>query len=238
MSKVKFDYDIEKDAWSWVLIAKDKNVWGLSWRDQIPHISDDLLAKIEKASFSRAVKIVKQEIETDPRRAYKTKVMQSEMEALEKSWRLVEKKYFQILSEITQEPIYTENFGCFFTTGFMCPYNIKENWFMVSLWHAVPFSITTVCHELLHLQFLHYYKNYLKKNGLNNDQIETLKEALTFLLNEPELRSIILSEDHGYPEHQKLRKRLKEIWDKEKDFKKFLDRVIKEVGVNSKVHAA
>lgn len=229
MAKVEFDYNLKKDAWSWVLIAKDRNLWGLGWRGQIAHISDELLKKIEKASFSRAQKIVEDYIEKDPRKEYKNKVMYSEMQTLEKSWRIVEKKYFKILSKITQKPIFADKFGCYFTTGLVCPYNDKENWFMVSMWHSVPFSITTICHETLHLQFLNYYKDYLKKKGLKNDQIEDLKESLTFLLNEPEFDSIILSQDNGYPEHQKMRKQLQKIWSKEKDFQKFLDKALKEI---------
>lgn len=97
---------------------------------------------------------------------------------------------------------------------------------MVSMWHSIPFSITTICHEMLHLQFLFYYKEYLQKNGLNNDQIEDLKESLTFLLNEPEFEKIILCQDEGYPEHKELRKKLQKIWLKEKDFQKLIDKAI------------
>ena len=230
MSKVNFYYNLKKDAWSWVLIAKDKNLWGLHWRDQIAHIPDNLLKKIKGASFSRAQKIVEEYIENDSRKEYKNKVMYSEMQSLEKSWGMVEKKYFEILSKVTQKPIFKDSFSCYFTTGLMCPYNEKESWFMVSMWHSIPFSITTICHEVMHLQFLHYYKKYLIKKGLKNDQIENLKEALAFLLNEKEFSDIILCNDTGYPEHQKIRKNLQKIWTKEKDFQKFLDLAISEVG--------
>lgn len=211
------------------MIAKDKNLWGLNWRDQIAHIPDELLEKIEKASSSRAQKIVEEYIKKNSKKGFKNKVMYSEMQALEKSWKIVEKKYFEILAEITQQPIFKEQFSCYFTTGLMCPYNEKEGWFMVSMWHSVPFSITTICHEILHLQFLYYYKDYLKKKGLKNDQIEDLKEALTFLLNEPEFGNIILSQDNGYPEHQKIRGKLQRIWNKEINFQKFLDKALKEI---------
>ena len=226
MIKVNFDYNLKKDAWSWVLIAKDKNMWGLNWRNQIAQISDELLEKIEKASFSRAQKIVENYIEKDSKKEYKNKVMKSEMQTLEKSWRIVEKKYFEILSDITMQPIFTEKFSCYFTTGLMCPYNEKDNWFMVSMWHSTPFSITTICHEIMHLQFLKYYKNYLKKQGLKNEQIEDIKESLTFLLNELEFENIILSQDNGYPEHHELRKKLKNIWSKNKNFKNLIDEAI------------
>lgn len=226
MVKVNFDYNLPKDAWSWVLIAKDRDMMGLNWRDQIAQISNELLVKIEKVSFSRAQKIVETYIENDSKKEYKNKVMYAEMQALEKSWRLIEKRYFEILSGITQNPILTEKLSCYFTTGFMCPYNEKESWFMVSMWHSIPFSITTICHEIMHLQFLFYYKDYLKKKGLGNNQIDDLKESLTFLLNEPEFDSIILSQDSGYPKHAELRKRLKSIWSKNKDFKNLIDEAV------------
>lgn len=101
---------------------------------------------------------------------------------------------------------------------------------MVSLQHPIPFSITTICHEIMHFQFLHHYKSYLNKKGLSNKQIETLKEALTFLLNEPEFNQIISSEDTGYSEHQELRKNLKNIWTKENNFQKMLDKAV--LGIN------
>ena len=226
MAKVKFDYNLNKDAWSWVLIVKDRDMWGLNWRDQIAQISDELLEKIEKASFSRAQKIVENYIEKCSKKEYINKVMYSEMQALKKSWRIVEKKYFKILSKIMQRPIFRDKFSCYFTTGFVCPYNDKENWFMVSMWHSIPFSITTICHEIMHLQFLHNYKNYLKNKGLKKNQIEDLKESLTFLLNESEFDKIILSQDNGYPEHHKLRGNLKNIWSKNKDFQNLLDEAI------------
>lgn len=226
MTKIKFAYNLKKDAWSWVLIAKDKDLWGLNWRDQIAHIPEELLEKIKKASFSGAEKIVEGHIKKDPLKNYKNKIKSSEMQVLEKSWRSVEKKYFKILFQITKQPIFTDKFKCYFTTGLMCPDNEKKNWFMVSMWHSLPFSLTTICHEVMHLQFLHYYRDVLKKQGLKNNQIEDLKEALTFLLNEPEFSEIILCQDPGYPEHQELRKKLKKIWLKDKDFSKLIAKAI------------
>lgn len=224
--KVNFSYDLKRDAWSWVIIAKSKDLWGLNWRDQVAHIPDDLLDKIKKNNFTQSQKFVEKYIKENPRAKYKNLVIGKEIQALEKSWKLVEKNYFKTLAEITQRPVFAEKFDCFFTTGVMCPYNENENWFMVSMWHSIPASITTICHEVMHLQFLHYYKSHLKKNGLKNNQIENLKEALTFLLNEKEFDEIILCDDNGYPEHQKLRKELQEVWRKNRNLEKLLEKGI------------
>lgn len=55
--------------------------------------------------------------------------------------------------------------------------------------------------------------------------MDDLKEALTFILN-TDFNDLLLVEDKGYPAHQKLRKKLKKIWEKEKNFNKFLDKAI------------
>lgn len=229
MPKVKFDYNINKDSWSWVLIAKDKNLWGLDWKNEVAHIPEDLLNKILKYNFSKAQNIAEQYIEKNPESEFKNKIIKIQIKALDTAWKNIEKKYFKILEEVTQKTIFSENFTCFFTSGFMCPYDEKGNWFMVSMWHSLPNQVTTICHEIMHLQFLKYYKNYLKKKGLNNKQIEDLKESLSFLLDESEFKKIILVEDSGYPEHKKLREKLRKIWDKDKNFKSFLDKAILEV---------
>ena len=107
----------------------------------------------------------------------------------------------------------------------MCPYNAKEKMFMISMWHPIKGNITTICHEIFHLQFLYYYEDYCRK-FLSGPQKEDLKEVLTFMLN-TDFNDLIINKDSGYPNHQKLREKLKKIWCKDKNFKRFLDKAIK-----------
>ena len=226
MSKVKFDYNLSKDAWSWVLVVKDKTTWGLDLRSQSPHVPDELFKIIQSNSFKKAQIEVEKFLKRNPKTPYKNKVLFFELHALKKAWKLREKAYFKILEDITQKPILCDIFTCYFTSGFMCPYNEKENWFMASMWHSAAFSITTICHEIIHLHFLSHYRGYLLKKGLNNEQIENLKESLTFLLNESEFNSVILCNDNGYPAHRKLREQLKQIWSKDRNFQNLIDKAI------------
>jgi len=225
MLKVNFHYNFKKDAWSWVLVAKDHECWGLNWKNQIAFIPDNLLEQIIKKSRKSAESLVYNHLISHSKKQMRELVIQEELKALENSWRKIENDFFKKLEQIIQKPIFTDHFKCYLTTGFMCPYNEKEGWFMVSLWHSIPASITAICHEIFHLQFLYYYKNYCKK-FLSKEKTEDLKEALTFILN-TDFNDLILSEDRGYPDHQKLRLRLKKVWIKEKDFKKFLEKAIK-----------
>jgi len=206
------------------LIAKKKDCWGMSWQAQVAQIPDLLLKDILRLSKVKAEKKVFNYLCKRENGEIRKLAISQTLKALENVWKTVEKDFFKIISKMTKKPIYINRFDCFLTTGFMCPYSERDNWFMVSLWRNIPHSITTICHEIFHLQFLYYYRDYLKKKGLKDSQIEDLKEALTFLLNEPEFKKIIMVEDRGYPTHEKLRKSLKKIWDKENDFEKFLEK--------------
>lgn len=232
MPQVKFKYDIRKDAWSWVVIARGKGLWGLDWKYEVGHIPKNLLKRILAANIKDAVKLTEEHLKKDRKREYRYCAIKEEMKSLESVWKLVEKKYFKALADMLGKPIYSKEFSCFWTTGLMCPYNEKENWFMVSLWRSLPDSITTICHEIMHLQFLHYYRNYLKKNGLNMKQSDNLKEALTILLNEPEFDAVILSEDRGYPEHQELRNKLRQSWRENRNFQRLVKEAILEIKTN------
>jgi len=226
MPKVIFGYDIHKDAWSWAIIAKNKDIFGTSWEDNVAHIPKNLLSQIQENKLSQAVSVTEEHLKNDTDKENKEKLIKKKINTLEQAWRPVEKKYFNALSKITGKPISAKKFGCFMTTGYMCPYEEKENWFMVSFSYSIPSSITTICHEILHFEFLHYYYSYLKSKGLDRKQIEALKESLTFLLNEPEFNDVISSKDVGYSEHQELRKKLKDIWSETNNFYELINKAV------------
>ncbi len=231
MPKVTFSYDRHKDVWSWVRIAQDRDEsWGTNWRKENQHIPDFLLDKILKASKEDAIRMVEKHFSTSEYQQYKESIMSAEIDSLTNIWQTKEKEFFKILENISQKPIYQNVFPCYFTTGFMCPYktNEKPNWFMVSIWKGIPFWITTICHEILHLQFIYYWRDEITAK-IGKEKFEILKESLTFLLDEDEFDNIILSEDKGYPNHQALRKELSEFWQKNKNFNGLVEFGIKKL---------
>ena len=223
-SKVTFSYDQHKDAWSWVLIAKDRCCWGMDWEPQVAHIPSDLLVEIQKNSETKAIELVENHLKNNRYQPFKQKIIESEIEALKISWQFVEKKYFEILESITNKSIYQKEFPALITTGFMCPYSTDDSpsWFMISIWRSIPDSITTIAHEIFHLQYLHYWGIEVEKK-LGKEKSEDLKEALTFLLDEDEFDKIILCEDGGYPDHLELRKKLSKFWQSKKNFQELVD---------------
>jgi len=226
MPKVSFKYDYKKDAWAWVLIAKDnKDRWGMDWKRKVNFIPQHLLDKILKEDYKSAEVLVYKHILSNPRKKMYQLVIKEQLKAVENIWRKIEKEYFKRLERVTQKPIYWNNFTCYLTTGQMCPFNTDQKMFTISKWQPISANITTICHEIFHLQFLHYYWDYCRE-FLSKEQVSALKEIITFILN-TDFGDLLASYDMGYPAHEKIRAKLKEIWLKEKDFKKFLDKAIK-----------
>jgi hypothetical protein len=226
MLKVNFKYNIKKDAWSWVYIAQgEKNKWGMDFQKRVAPIPQNILEKILKTDKKSAELLVYKYLTLNFKRKMHQLVIDKQLKALDEIWKKIGSKYFKRLEKITQKPIFWKDFGCYLTTGNMCPYNPKEKWFMVSMWHSICASITAICHEIFHLQFLHYYGDYCRK-FLSEQQKEDLKEAITFILN-TDFNDLLICKDNGYPNHQELRKKLKSIWLKNKNFKRFLDKAIK-----------
>jgi len=223
MSKVKFDYDFKKDAWAWVHFAMQKGgIYGL--KNNTDFIPPKLLKKIKKVDRESAEKIVCDYLINNPKKEIRKLIVDQEIKTLRETWAKLENKYFERLEKVTQKSIFTEEFTGYINSCFMCPYNEEENWFMINMWFGLPKYIGIICHEIMHLQFLHYYREYCIK-FISEKQLQNLKEALTFMLN-TDFNDIILETDKGYPNHQILRQKLQKIWKKEKNFKIFIDKAI------------
>jgi len=223
MAKIIFQYDFKKDASIWVYFGRRrKKLYG--FKAKVDFIPPELLKQIRKTNKESAEKIIYNYLINHPKKQIRHLIINQELKSLQETWRKIENKFFRKLEKITQRPIFTDKFKAYFTFANMFPYDEKENWFMVGVCSSLPNQITTICHEVMHLQFLYYYREYCRK-FISENQLQDLKESLTFMLN-TDFNDVILTVDNGYSKHQKLREKLQKEWEKEKDFKKFLDKAI------------
>lgn len=228
MPNIAFYYSIEKDAENWIDRIFDQERAGfISQKDILDKYPKNLLDKVQAAdNYKEAKQIVIDFLKNDAINSGKISIIEEELKALKISWGTRENNFFIALEEVLEKPIYTENFSGYLATFFKCPYSEKENWFMINFWSSLPEQITIIAHEILHLQFLHQYRPLLKKS-LDEEKIQKLKEALTFLLNEKEFHGILLKPDKGYEEHGVLREKLKNLWRESRKFHLFLPEAIK-----------
>ena len=230
MTKINFKYNLKYDAYNWVRqvifmspgsadqipLNIQKEILKLYKKNQISHL--DLLDSMNHPIIEFVVDYIK--------KSQDIKSIESIRKELEVFWRKKETKFFKILSEIIQKPIYRASYNCYLSTIFNCPFYEKANWIMVSAFNNQSNQIYVVAHEFMHLQFIHWYKKYCLDKGLTKKEFWHIQEAITFLLNEPEFNNVIVFQDKGYRIHQELRKKLKRIWKKNKDFNNFLNEVI------------
>ena len=77
-------------------------------------------------------------------------------------------------------------------------------------------------HELLHFYTWHAFGKKLVDEGLSKLAYNDIKESLTELLN-LEFSDLMGGKlDTGYPQHQEMRKKIKEVWKSEKDIDKLV----------------
>ncbi len=219
MPKVIFKLDYQKDA---------KNYWqavnfqsyGKSWQNSIPlKIQQEIKGKSWEESKSFLFNYLKEFYKKQDKK------LKLAIKQFSEIWKAIEKEYFKRLIKITKRKIYRNQFIAYLTTIDRCPYDSKENWFMVNLFSSGLRMCQTAGHELMHLQFHHYFEKDLI-NKMGREKFGEVKEALTVLLNE-EFKDLWIVEDRGYEIHQELRKKILEQWGKKKDFDELIKAIVK-----------
>lgn len=213
--------DIKKDAWNyrWAL---NSNTHSSSRKEQIENISDFDFNQLLGLQYEDTYPLMKNYLEY----FWKEHKEEAEQKIQEMQIKLdqIKDDVFEKMTKLTKQAIYRNNFTIYLTSLNRWPYNYKE-------WYSLTFIfrksyITPFIHELLHFQTIHYYKSHIMSKLHDEKKFETLKEAVTFLLNY-EFNTIMDGYDNGYPQHQELRKqlesyRLSQAEDK-RDFAQLID---------------
>lgn len=216
MPKVEFKFDKSKDIWNYWSSVNEKS----RFLDFSKFINPTLLNSIKGKNKKEASGIIEKNLLD----IHKSPFIKIYIEAVSKAWKKIEKKYFDTLKKITKKSICSEKFTAYLTTTVRCPYEKKENWFMINFFSPIPHTLRTIGHEILHLQFYKYFFDKIKKE-IGKEKTEDLKEALTILLN-LEFQSLWFVRDKGYLKHEKLREFIEKEWKKESDFKILLEKCV------------
>lgn len=203
---VVFKYDREKDVYNYL-----NSVYKFKWLHHGRNV-DDWVVRFLFPEDLEMIKAAKNEemARISIRYVVKKVIRRSKLEfgeienSLEKAWFPKEKLYFKKLGLFYNKPIFFPNVTAFMTTLPICPYSLKERWFMVSYRFCLEEQIRTVCHELMHFMFLYYYGNSALVKLGSKEKVEVLKEALTVFLN-TDFKGIIPVPDRGYPQEKQLR---------------------------------
>jgi len=147
---VVFKLDYKKDAENYWMTAHSKLKWDQKWQ-----MVSDINGKITRKSWKRA----RNSLYSYLKKAYKKndKILKLVLKQFEEAWRLIEDEYFRRIERITKRPVFTKRFTAYLTTTNRCPYSIKDNSFMLIFLSPTLSALRVCCHEIMHLQFHHYF---------------------------------------------------------------------------------
>ncbi|MFA6386452.1 MAG: hypothetical protein WCW04_01650 [Candidatus Paceibacterota bacterium] len=146
------------------------------------------------------------------------------VEKYQKDWDSISGEYQKIAEKIFKASL-PKDIIAYLTINNRCPYNIKDNFFFVSIPDELHLR-KIVMHELWH--FYTWYKfGYIWESKIGKEKYNELKESLTVLLN-IECKNLLSESiiDKGYPQHKELREKILKLWEKTKDIDKVWDSLI------------
>ncbi|MDD5693588.1 MAG: hypothetical protein PHU86_03905 [Patescibacteria group bacterium] len=147
-------------------------------------------------------------------------------------WEDREKEYLKKLENYFGEKLPFEKIDVYYTTLTICPYNKKDSYFYITLWSNLATQITSICHETMHLYFLHNFADYCHKKGLSTQDILDLNEALTVTLNFIFFEILIVPEQNNKPSTFALQTHIASLCREKKDFKYILESSIEFIKKN------
>lgn len=150
---------------------------------------------------------------------------------IEKQWRKLEKKFFTLVNKIFKNHFWPKGkYIAHPTIWGMYPRDIKNKVLWFPYKHKIRnYPLVVIAHEMLHFIFYDYlYKHYLKfKNRKYNFKIWNISEALNIVIqNSPEWIRIFKGESKPYPEHEKLIRKIRQIWQEKQDIDYLLKKIL------------
>lgn len=213
--KVTFQYNKERDIWTLTHFGKGSNNDARptqTWQLIVARYGENP-TKEEMSAF------------IDSYLVEKSINIQTHVSAYQAEWDAIADEYIRRAEAIFGVSLPCDIAACLTING-SCPYNIEQNFFMVSMRSQYPQM--TAMHELWHF-YTWYSFGPEEEAKLGKQKYNDLKESLTVLLN-VECKDLMPEGviDYGYPQHQGIRARVLDLWRQNKDIKKLWNTIATE----------
>ena len=108
-----------------------------------------------------------------------------------------------------KDPLPKDKIEVYLTSALMSSENNHKTCsYSISLWLPLYLALTVLFHEISHFYFMYSIYSDFKKAKWTDQEIETLKESLTVILNNNQYQKGLFALDSGYPEHKKVREKI------------------------------
>ncbi|NQU86306.1 MAG: hypothetical protein HQ541_11145 [Mariniphaga sp.] len=219
---IEFKYNIEKDAENFLIVAKAKKIKiSSSFLEEKRFLKYKMYFEKYGPIFSKSKlkKFINEYIEDN-----KIDIIQ-ELKIIENKWAQVNKSFWSRAEKFFRTKLPHRQITVYLTVSDVCGYNIKDGYFFITLKSSC--SNLIIMHELWH--FFTWYsfgKKFKETNVISKEKYYDIKESLTEILN-LEFKDLLGNQiDKGYPDHQKIRKKVKKLWVKYENIKKVVDKLL------------
>ncbi|MFH0928336.1 MAG: hypothetical protein V1821_02565 [bacterium] len=166
----------------------------------------------------------------------KTSSLKKALRKHEKGWKKIVPKYFLLVDALFSQRVWPRGkYIAYGTIWGMYPRNLEDKTFQIPFGHKRPRYVPVViAHELLHFIFYEYFYERFQKYHRKKDNffVWHVSEIFnTLVQNSPTWLKYFKTKSMGYPEHEKIVKRLGRLWYSQKvwDLNKLVDEIIDEV---------
>lgn len=219
----KIIYDIKRDAWNWY-DASQHDFSGFSWRNNLSDEADiKLFDEIKVLNEAEALIVLEKKIKE--MNLIHSVIWDRYSKYINSSFKDKFDDACKTLEKLTGRELCIKNFNLVLTTFPRCPYDeiTGEIFFYVTISNNWVDVIDNFMHEVLHFQFINYWRNNSDSpvSKLTEDEFDFLKESLAVILDDS-LVPLIEKPDYGYDIHKEFRKILHENWVTHHDFDKLV----------------
>lgn len=213
--QIDIRYNKNKDAqWIIDLFKSKEDFYGVRFEQQIKNIPEHVRKNINNLDYNKAIKIasINPPVEyLDKKKALlKKKIIKSFKNGLEILCK--DKHYlFNLLNKDFggENLLPTDKIKVYITSALMSSENDHEPYScFISLWLPLHLALTVLFHEIFHFYFMNSMYSEFKRAKWTEEEIETLKESLTVVLNNTKYQKGLFALDSGYPEHKKIREKI------------------------------
>ncbi len=222
---MKRSYDIildkSKDAWNWLDSSRQVDYCGFLWQSQLSGYFLDFFNKIVSLSAEQASKEIKNFLDTIYER--NQALFNNQREALSDKFSKQFLSLCKWIEEKTKKPLFFNFYTIYLTTFSRSPYDADNGAFFFNI-HRKDGLANVFLHEVLHFQFIHYWRNNQESPVfyLSEEEFEFLKESLTVIIDADAVPPADFAETGYIQKHQKFRKALHKHWLKNHDFEKLV----------------
>lgn len=224
--KLNIVYDQKMVVNNWVEMMSDTSpAFGITYTQSIQGVPKWAQLFYKKIGLEKLKYTILEKLRHEPSWGQTDRYARYTVQALKIIWAREGRKVLLELEKM-YGPFAWPSHTAYITNLSICDDYPERHYFYLSMRHSLGWNINTIAHELSHALFLHHSRRPCVRLGLKEPQIQDLKESMSVLLNSDRMQKLLPYRDVGYRPHEKVRRKILDLWKKGNTIPMILPKVI------------